>query len=160
MQATSSSSRGNTSFLSSSPKAQPLASATPLHFQQQPSILSSGSTDFSDLSSSHREQQQLFLLSHGCRHPSSTLATMKTVERERERENKRPERKTKQRRKGGKIRRFVQRLPNRQPPAPPVATSSRQVRHIHHHHFNYILTEHACMNYHVCLLHLPARSLG
>jgi len=51
-------------------------------------------------------------------------------------------------------------LPNRQPPAPPVATSSRQVRHIHHHHFNYILTEHACMNYHVCLLHLPARSLG
>jgi len=101
----SSSSRGNTSFLSSSPKAQPLASATPLHFQQQPSILSSGSTDFSDLSSSHREQQQLFLLSHGCRHPSSTLATMKTVEREREREreNKRPERKTKQRRKGGKI---------------------------------------------------------
>jgi hypothetical protein len=75
----SSSSRGNTSFLSSSPKAQPLASATPLHFQQQPSILSSGSTDFSDLSSSHREQQQLFLLSHGCRHPSSTLKNIKIV---------------------------------------------------------------------------------
>jgi len=88
----SSSSRGNTSFLSSSPKAQPLASATPLHFQQQPSILSSGSTDFSDLSSSHREQQQLFLLSHGCGHPSSTLATMKTVEREGERERTKDQR--------------------------------------------------------------------
>jgi hypothetical protein len=98
----SSSSRGNTSFLSSSPKAQPLASATPLHFQQQPSILSSGSTDFSDLSSSHREQQQLFLLSHGCRHPSSTLATMKTVERERERER---EQKTREKDKTEKKRR-------------------------------------------------------
>jgi len=58
----------------------------PLHFQQQLSLLSGGSTNFSGLSSNHREQQQLFLLNHGCRHPSSTLARTKLEERERERE--------------------------------------------------------------------------
>jgi len=55
-------------------KQQSPASATPLHFQQQPSLFSSGSTNFSDLSSSHLEQQQLSLLSHGCRPSSSALA--------------------------------------------------------------------------------------
>ena len=39
-------------------KQQPPASVTPLYFQQQPSLLISGSMNFSDLSSSHREQQQ------------------------------------------------------------------------------------------------------
>ena len=34
------------------------APATPLHFQQQPSLLNSGNTDFSNLSSNHRDQQQ------------------------------------------------------------------------------------------------------
>jgi len=77
-------------FLSFPPrlKQQPSASAIPLHFQQQPSLLSGGSTNFSDLSGNHREQQQLFLLNHGCRHPSSALARMKLEERERERTHK------------------------------------------------------------------------
>ncbi|KAJ6881121.1 hypothetical protein NC651_027845 [Populus alba x Populus x berolinensis] len=84
-------------------KQQSPASATPLHFQQQPALLSGGNTNFSDLSGSHREQQQLFLLNHGCRHPSSALARMKAEEREREnRENKRPEGKTEQKKKRGK----------------------------------------------------------
>jgi len=39
-------------------KQQPPASVRPLYFQQQPSLLISGSMNFSDLSSSHREQQQ------------------------------------------------------------------------------------------------------
>jgi hypothetical protein len=69
-------------------KQQPPALAIPLHFQQQLSLLSGGSTNFSDLSGNHREQQQLFLLNHGCRHPSSTLARTKPEEREREREQK------------------------------------------------------------------------
>nr|TKR89994.1 hypothetical protein D5086_0000237910 [Populus alba] len=59
-----------------------------MHFQQQPALLSGGNTNFSDLSGSHREQQQLFLLNHGCRHPSSALARTKPEEREREREQK------------------------------------------------------------------------
>ena len=67
-------------------KQQLPASATPLHFQQQPTLLSSGSMDFRDLSSSHCEQQQLFLLSHRCIHRSSALARTRSVERERERE--------------------------------------------------------------------------
>jgi hypothetical protein len=65
-------------------KQQPPASATPLYFQQQPSLFSSGSTNFSDLSSKHREQQQLFLLNHGCRPPSSALAWEKKQKREKE----------------------------------------------------------------------------
>ncbi|KAJ6976405.1 hypothetical protein NC653_028511 [Populus alba x Populus x berolinensis] len=65
-------------------KQQSPASATSMHFQQQPALLSGGNTNFSDLSGSHREQQQLFLLNHGCRHPSSALARTKPEERERE----------------------------------------------------------------------------
>ena len=64
-------------------KQQPSASATPLHFQQQPSLLSSGNTNFSDLSSNHREQQQLFLFSHGCRHPYVLSTSIKRTSRER-----------------------------------------------------------------------------
>ncbi|KAJ6862542.1 hypothetical protein NC652_039402 [Populus alba x Populus x berolinensis] len=114
-------------------KQQLQASATPLHFQQQPTLLSSGSMDFRDLSSSHCEQQQLFVLSHGCRHRSSALAPTRPVERERERtagtkdQRERRNREEKEERQ----RRFVQRLPDRQPPASPASTSSCQVRHLH-----------------------------
>jgi len=66
--------RGDSSFLPPRLKQQPSASATPLHFQQQPSPLNNGSMNFSDLNNSHCGQQQLFLLSHGCRHSSSALA--------------------------------------------------------------------------------------
>jgi len=98
-----SSSRGNPSFLSSSPKATTTSFSYIPALPAEPSLLSGGSTNFSDLSCSHREQQQLFLFNHGCRHPSSSLARTKPErEREREREsreNKRPEGKTEQRKK-------------------------------------------------------------
>jgi hypothetical protein len=93
------SSRGNPSFLSSSPKAITTSVSYTPAFPAEPSLLCGGSTNFSDLSCSHREQQQLFLLNHGCRHPSLALARTKPEdrERERERENKRLEGKTEQR---------------------------------------------------------------
>ncbi|KAJ6957442.1 hypothetical protein NC653_039404 [Populus alba x Populus x berolinensis] len=120
-------------------KQQLPASATPLHFQQQPTLLSSGSMDFRDLSSSHCEQQQLFVLSHGCRYRSSALAPTRPRER-RNREEKEE-----------RQRRFVQRLPDRQPPASPASTSSCQktptaiapfssktAQPPHHFHFSFL----------------------